>query len=238
MPIKLLDMAVRYALGHFGTAGRSGDSATGASFVGALALAGLVVSIAVLVFVISVVNGFEREMRERLLNVLPHITATSPQGTSLADLAALPTSDASSGLTALAPVTQSSGLLSANGEVRSAQITGVDESYAGVSAVADFAVDGAFTDIQRTAFGIALGGRLADQLQVEVGDNLRRVAAGSTTQYCWGAAASKALYRGEHISQSISAGRQRHVYQSFRCAATVALAWPGPRRAGPVVRPV
>ena len=173
MPVKLLfDMAVRYALGHFGTAGRSGDSATGASFVGALALAGLVVSIAVLVFVISVVNGFEREMRERLLNVLPHITATSLQGMPLADLAALPTSDASSGLTALAPVTQSSGLLSANDEVRPAQITGVDESYAGVSAVADFAVDGAFTDIQRMAFGIALGGRLADQLQVEVGDNL------------------------------------------------------------------
>ena len=106
MPIKLLfDMAVRYALGRFGPAGRSGGSATGASFVGALALAGLVISIAVLVFVISVVNGFEREMRERLLNVLPHITATSLQGTPLADLAALPTSDASSGLTALAPVT-------------------------------------------------------------------------------------------------------------------------------------
>ena len=173
MPIKLLfDMAVRYALGHFGTAGRSGDSATGASFVGALALAGLVVSIAVLVFVISVVNGFEREMRERLLNVLPHITATSIQGTPLADLPALSTSDVSSGLTALAPVTQSSGLLAANGEVRPAQITGVDKTYASVSAVAEFAVDGAFTDIQRTAFGIALGGRLADQLQVEVGDNL------------------------------------------------------------------
>ena len=173
MPIKLLlDIAVRYALGRFGAAGRSGGSATGASFVGTLALAGLVVSIAVLVFVISVVNGFEREMRERLLNVLPHITATSIQGRPLADLAAMRTSDASSGLIALAPITQSSGLLAANGEVRPAQITGVDESYASVSAVAEFAVDGAFTDIQRMAFGIALGGRLADQLQVEVGDNL------------------------------------------------------------------
>jgi lipoprotein-releasing system permease protein len=173
MPVKLLlDMAFRYALGRFGSAGRSGGHATGASFVGTLALAGLVVSIAVLVFVISVVNGFEREMRERLLNVLPHITATSTQGMPLADIANLPAPDVRSGLTALAPVTQSSGLLAANGQVRPVQITGVDDSYGKVSAVAEFAIDGAFADLQRTAFGIALGGRLADQLEVGVGDDL------------------------------------------------------------------
>ena len=156
MPVKLLiDMAFRYALGRHGSAGRSIGNATGASFVGTLALAGLVVSIAVLVFVISVVNGFEREMRERLLNVLPHINATSTQGIPLADIANLPAPDVRSGLAALAPVTQSSGLLAANGQVRPVQITGVDESYGNVSAVAEFGVDGAFTDIQRTAFGIA-----------------------------------------------------------------------------------
>ena len=156
MPIKLLlDMAVRYALGRFGAAGRSGGNATGASFVGTLALAGLVVSIAVLVFVISVVNGFEREMRERLLNVLPHITATSIQGRPLADLAAMRTSDASSGLIALAPVTQSSGLLAATARCGQRKSPGLMKATP-VSAVAEFAVDGAFTDIQRMAFGIAL----------------------------------------------------------------------------------
>jgi lipoprotein-releasing system permease protein len=48
----------------------------------------------------------------------------------------------------------------------------VDDSYGKVSAVAEFAIDGAFADLQRTAFGIALGGRLADQLEVMVGDDL------------------------------------------------------------------
>ena len=173
MPVKLLiDMAFRYALGGYGSAGRSSGNATGASFVGTLALAGLVVSIAVLVFVISVVNGFEREMRERLLNVLPHISATSTSGIPLTDIANLPAPDVRFGLAALAPVTQSSGLLAANGQVRPVQITGVDESYGNVSAVAEFVVDGAFLDIQRTAFGIALGGRLADQLEVGLGNDL------------------------------------------------------------------
>ena len=71
-------MALRYALGRFG--GARGNGATGATSVGSLALAGLIISIAVLVFVMSVVNGFERELRERLLNVLPHVTATSQGG--------------------------------------------------------------------------------------------------------------------------------------------------------------
>ena len=66
---------MRYAFGRRGVSGR-GDL----SYVSTLAFAGLVISIAVLVFVTSVVNGFERELRERLLNVLPHISATTSQG--------------------------------------------------------------------------------------------------------------------------------------------------------------
>ena len=43
------------------------------SYVSRLALLGLILSVAVLVVVLSVVNGFERELRERILGVLPHI---------------------------------------------------------------------------------------------------------------------------------------------------------------------
>ena len=133
MPIKLLfDMAVRYALGRFGAAGRSGGSATGASFVGALALAGLVVSIAVLVFVISVVNGFEREMRERLLNVLPHITATSLQGAPLADIPAEVLEEAkaqkkdSAMAQARSPIPKR--IMQYNGKTLHAQVAGISSS--------------------------------------------------------------------------------------------------------------
>ena len=77
--------------------------------------------------------------------MLPHITATHFK-VRLADLAALPTSDAV-GLTALALFT-CSGLLSAMTS-RPAQITVDEES--GVSAVADFAVDGA---LRHTANGL------------------------------------------------------------------------------------
>ncbi len=44
------------------------------SYVSRLALMGLVLSVAVLVIVLSIVNGFERELRDRVLGVLPHVT--------------------------------------------------------------------------------------------------------------------------------------------------------------------
>src|SRR4051812_4490713 len=44
------------------------------SFISIVAIAGLVLSVAVLVLVTSVMNGFERELRERVLGVVPHLT--------------------------------------------------------------------------------------------------------------------------------------------------------------------
>lgn len=159
-------MALRYALG------RRGNGETGASSVGSLALAGLVISIGVLVFVTSVVNGFERELRQRLLSVLPHISATVERGISASELGLLANLESSSGLTALAPILRSSGLLAANGQVRAAQITGIDDSYSGVSALHEYISSGELGDLQKTAFGIAMGERLADQLNLQLGDDV------------------------------------------------------------------
>ena len=145
-------MALRYALGRFGGARRNG--ATGATSVGSLALAGLIISIAVLVFVMSVVNRFERELRERLLNVLPHITATSQRGMPITELGDLTVLANNSGLVAVAPILRSSGLIAANGAVRATQITGIDDAYASVSALGDFMVSGQLADIHRSKFGL------------------------------------------------------------------------------------
>jgi len=162
-------MALRYALGRCGRARLGG--ATGASSVGSLALAGLIMSIAVLVFVMSVVNGFERELRERLLNVLPHITATTQVGIPVSQLGDLTDLPNNTNLVGLAPIVRSSGLIAANGEVRATQITGIDDSYSSVSALGEFMVSGQLADVHQSRFGLVLGGRLADQLNLQVGDD-------------------------------------------------------------------
>jgi lipoprotein-releasing system permease protein len=160
-------VALRYAFGKGGVSGR-GDL----SYVSTLALAGLVISIAVLVFVTSIVNGFERELRERLLNVLPHISAISSQGVAMGSLPAGGGAAGDAGLLGLAPVITSSGLVAANGQVRSAQITGIDQNYSQVSALGEFVSQGAWADVQQVPFGVAIGARLANQIGVSVGDSL------------------------------------------------------------------
>ena len=158
---------MRYAFGRRGVSGR-GDS----SYVSTLAFAGLVISIAVLVFVTSVVNGFERELRERLLNVLPHISATTSQGLPAQLAPQLSAAAQGAGLVGLAPVITSNGLVAANGKVRAGKITGVDESYAQVSALAKFVIQGSWSELQQTPFGLLIGTGIADQLSVGLGDQV------------------------------------------------------------------
>ena len=160
-------VALRYAFGKGGVSGR-GDL----SYVSTLALAGLVISIAVLVFVTSIVNGFERELRERLLNVLPHISAISSQGVAMNSLPEAGNAAGEAGLAALAPVITSSGLVAANGQVRAAQITGIDQEYSKVSGLAKFVSAGDWSRVQQLPFGLAIGARLAEQIGVKVGDSL------------------------------------------------------------------
>lgn len=165
-------MAFRYALGRLGRQGRSPANTTNVNSVGALALAGLVISIAVLVFVTCVVNGFERELRERLLRVLPHITATSEQGIASAVLPEMTNLPEASGLLALAPVVRSSGLLAANGRVVAAQMTGIDKQYWAVSALDQFVDAGRLDELQNAPFGMLMGSRLAAELGLAIGDDV------------------------------------------------------------------
>ena len=160
-------VALRYAFGKGGVSGR-GDL----SYVSTLALAGLVISIAVLVLVTSIVNGFERELRERLLNVLPHISAMSNQGVAAELLPVGGDAASEAGLVGLAPVITSSGLVAANGQVRAAQITGIDPDYSHVSALDQFVSHGDWSNLHQGSFGLVMGARLAAQIGVSVGDNV------------------------------------------------------------------
>lgn len=64
-------VALRYAFAH-----GQGHLST---FLSTLSMLGLVLAIALLIVVLSVMNGFDREMRERILSLVPHITVSSHQ---------------------------------------------------------------------------------------------------------------------------------------------------------------
>jgi lipoprotein-releasing system permease protein len=145
------------------------------SFISTVAVAGLVLSVAVLLLVTSIMNGFERELRERVLGILPHITI---QGrTPLHDWPALARQvEAVPGVLGAAPFVQGSGLLAVDGQSAGVLVTGIDPvHHPRVSDLARF-VDGAdLTLLRAGTFDVLLGSGVAARLGIGVGDRVTLV---------------------------------------------------------------
>ncbi|HTK98615.1 MAG TPA: lipoprotein-releasing ABC transporter permease subunit [Pseudomonadales bacterium] len=145
------------------------------SFISIVAIAGLVLSVAVLVLVTSVMNGFERELKERVLGVVPHLTVRgvaplSDWTADAADLAKVP------GVVGVAPFIDGTGLLVANGRSSGVTFSGIDVAREGaVSDLAKYVSRGRIESLVDGSFGVMLGRGVADHLSVAVGDSVTAV---------------------------------------------------------------
>ena len=139
------------------------------SLIGRIAVLGLTLSVAVLVIVLSVINGFERELRERVFGVLPHAGLYAyapfvPAAREVAELSAMPS------ILGAAPFVQGTGLAVNGDRIRAVLMTGVaPQSYRRVSALPRHLEGGGLADLRPGEFGVVLGARLAAQLGLRVG---------------------------------------------------------------------
>lgn len=142
------------------------------SFVTAIAAFGLGLGTAVLVLVLSVMNGFDRELRERILGVLPHAVIHADAG--LADwrrVGEVALSDPR--VMAVAPLTRGPALLAGAEQVLAVDLTGIDPDHEGkVSILPSRLTEGRLDALEPGAFRAVLGSRLADSLDVGVGDDV------------------------------------------------------------------
>ena len=161
-----VELGLRYAFSRRGSG----------ALIGWVAIAGLALSIAVLVVVLSVVNGFERELRERVFGVLPHAGLWGdqpfvPSVLEASKVTAVP------GVLAAVPIVQGSALAVAGDAVQGVLLTGAEPAaYRHVSGMESFlGPTGATTldALRPGGFGVILGARLAARLGVGVGDPVR-----------------------------------------------------------------
>jgi lipoprotein-releasing system permease protein len=143
------------------------------SFISLASMLGIIVGVIVLITVLSIMNGFEKELRERILGMVAHITVTGPER-QLPDWElhhlALQTEK---GVVGAAPYIEQQVMLSANNEVRGVQIQGVLPGYQDqVSAVSQHIVDGGMGNLSSRGYGIAIGVDLAASLGIFVGDKV------------------------------------------------------------------
>lgn len=144
------------------------------SFMSAIAIAGLALGIAILITVLSVMNGFDREMRVNILGLVPHITlgGDNLSATTWEEVRGVALSN--SMIDSVSPVIEAGGVVSGPGGSRGIAINGIDiEDGSGSSFYERFMRAGSAAALADERWGVVLGQTLADRLQVGLGDEVR-----------------------------------------------------------------
>ena len=148
------------------------------SFISGVSMLGIALGVAALIIVLSVMNGFQKEVRDRMLGVVSHIEIYAPSGAALPDLArTLREVRAHPQVLAAAPFIATQALLARGEDMKGTIVRGIDPALE--PAVTDLAVGLQNSALKRLVpgeFGIVLGGELARSLGVRQGDKLTLVA--------------------------------------------------------------
>jgi len=161
---------------------RGGDSGGNrfVSFISLISTLGIALGVAALIVVLSVMNGFQKELRERILGVASHIQISGPAeaGGEMADWSKVAQQAMKHPqVKAAAPYIQAQGMLSFDQQVRGVMVRGVLPDVE--DKVADFEKSmkiGHLSDLQPGEFSIILGAELARGLQVRAGEKVTLIA--------------------------------------------------------------
>ena len=148
------------------------------SFISLASLSGIGLGVAALIVILSVMNGFESELRARLLSIGAHASLSHPAD-GLADWPALAARVAAQpGVDAAAPFTQLEGMLAASNSIlRPVVVRGiVPAEEAAVSQLEQLLTVGSLGDLQPGTQRIILGRFLASALGAGVGDRVTLLA--------------------------------------------------------------
>jgi lipoprotein-releasing system permease protein len=152
------------------------------SFISIISMVGVAIGVAVLIVVLSVMNGFESELRNRILSLTSHATI-SAFGSGLSDWRAIAQRiGQSTEVLASAPYIEDQGLLIADEQSSGAMVIGVLPSEEEkVAAIASKMQAGSFDALTPGRFGIVLGSELAKALGVQVNERVVLVTSMRTT---------------------------------------------------------
>ena len=145
------------------------------SLVSAISIGGVALGLAALITILSIMNGFEHELRGRLLGMSAHVTLEqdSLPGTDDAEAARL---RAQPGVAGVAPFVAADALLARAGEVQGVRVIGIDPRAEGeVTRLSSLLREGELSALQPGTFGVLLGRGLADTLRAQKGTRVTLV---------------------------------------------------------------
>ncbi len=155
-------------------AGRSTRRNGFISFISGVSMLGIALGVAALIIVLSVMNGFQKEVRDRMLGVVSHIEIFAPGGAALPDLERTLSEAGQNPLViGAAPFVFAQGLLARGEDMKATLVRGIDPARE--PEVTDLALALKNAGLERLVpgeFGIVVGGELARALGVRIGDKV------------------------------------------------------------------
>lgn len=142
------------------------------SFINRFSVAGIALGLMALIVVVSVMNGLEKELKQRILGLVPHVVAqTSTTNTHY--------QTDNPNVIGQMPYRETEGVIQSRSGLRGVQIQGVEPEFMNThSFVADNMEFGDFAYLQPGQYGVIIGRALSLQLGVRAGDKVRMIMAG------------------------------------------------------------
>ncbi len=140
-------------------------------FISLTAIVATALGVTVLLTILSIMNGFEGEVRDRILGLAAHLEIDAPPGhgwqAMLKEVGAQP------GVVAAAPYVTRDVLIADRGAVRAVEVRGIDAAREiGVTQLEAHLKAGSLAQLDQTPFGVVIGRELAASLGVDVGAHL------------------------------------------------------------------
>ena len=158
-------------------AGRSTRRNGFISFISAASIVGIALGVAALIIVLSVMNGFQKEVRDRMLGVVSHIEVMSVDGGSLQDVPGLlQRVKAQPEVVGAAPFVNGQSLIAHGEDMRGVLVRGIEPELEPQVANVAASNQEVLKQLQPGSFGAVLGAQLARALGVQPGDKVTLVA--------------------------------------------------------------
>ena len=166
------------ALGwRYTRAGRASRRNGFISFISGASMLGIALGVAALIIVLSVMNGFQKEVRDRMLSVISHVEIFAPGGAALADAGrTLAEARANPQVVGAAPFVAAQALIARGEDMRGALVRGIDPALEGQVTDLAAAAPEQLALLEPGAFRVVLGAELARQLGVAAGDQVTLIA--------------------------------------------------------------
>lgn len=143
------------------------------SFITLISLLGIALGVAALIVILSVMNGFEGELRSRLLSMSAHGFVTGPDGRTHDWRQLVDEVEAEQGVAAAAPIVELEGMIQSGRDLQAVLVHGIDPEYERrLSGEVFNLLEGSLSNLQPGSRGIILGRVLAFDLRARIGDGV------------------------------------------------------------------